>query len=235
MGTQYFGSRRHGVICHGSELEHWLGLVEHWATLHDRCARMSAKVTRDISKEPEAEDCAYWYNEMGNMSVLSAAAYVNGWVALTETSALKRNRNRVGRLDGYFLSFTHGECVEAKYGSVNDWDKKSIDSSVHKKLEESIKDCLLHDVDQPRIAVVFLTISVNRKTYDPKNWDYGDLIKKVERSASEFVKNNKKIKKRRNNIDIVAWCCPDSCKNLSGETHYHPGVLLLAHNIGPSH
>ena len=93
-------------------LSHWNALLEEWLLAHERYCR--------IMKE---HDAAHWYKETPNVSILCAAAWRCGRVALQEFRTEKKvqGQRRIGRADLWICTDNDGkeEFIEAKHKFVS--------------------------------------------------------------------------------------------------------------------
>ncbi|MDE0156601.1 MAG: hypothetical protein OXS28_13505 [Gammaproteobacteria bacterium] len=93
-------------------LNHWDALLEEWLLAHERYCRIM-----------KGYDSAHWYKETPNVSVLCAAAWRCGRIALQEFKTEKKVRGEepwTGRGDLWICTDTDGkdEFIEAKHKFV---------------------------------------------------------------------------------------------------------------------
>lgn len=93
-------------------LNHWDALLEEWLLAHERYCRIYK------------DNPAYWYTERPNVSILNAAAWQCGRIALQEFKTEKKVRGEepwVGRGDLWIRTDSVGkeEFIEAKHKFVS--------------------------------------------------------------------------------------------------------------------
>ena len=200
-------------------LNHWDALLEEWLLAHERYCR--------IMKGSE-DPAAYWYTEIPNVSILGAAAWRCGRIALQEFSAVKEvwsEGSWVGRGDMWICTDTAGkeEFIEAKHKFVSlsgAKDKDGLPATIKKSMEEARKAAEETRQGQnagTALAVVFASV------YAPKR-----SIDKIDQLIKEFCETIKSS----SDYHALAWCFPKETRTLQHHKgRYYPGIVMLVKNI----
>jgi hypothetical protein len=164
-------------------------------------------------------DGPWWYNERASISVLAAAAWMAGGVALEEFSAKKKQRGkeRAGRTDVYLNLGNSKFAGEAKFIwlSVNSTDAIS---RIDQALEKACENAEENDKTGKLWGVCFVTVYVTAKNLGK----FDDLIEELQKRIYSELE-----------FDAIAWSFPVKArKALIGEKdeRYHPGSFLILRN-----
>jgi hypothetical protein len=214
-------------------------VFKNWnATIIEYCeAWRQAKAPHSYSDVP------YYYNERANLSLLAAAFWKSGWIALEEYSAEKEYRNSKppgkgpvskkrgtkerarGRAD---LLVTKG-CkdgstdvqIEAKQGWIlgKPGKDKNIIPSIKKLFAAASSDAVRNGETKIRLACCFFTISFRCSEVRPDK-----ITGEIKRHRHLFL-NSKSV------AHIWAWSFPPCARRFkgvesNGEKRYWPGIIV---------
>ena len=205
----------------GKGLNHWNALLEQWLRAHEKYCRIMK------------DDPAHWYTERPNVSVLNAAAWRCGRIALQEFETEKKVRGEepwVGRGDLWICTDNGGkqEFIEAKHKFVSfsgTKDKNGLPIKIKKSMKESTNDAKKAKGYQrgvTALAVVFAAVSAAPKTPPGK-------IDKLIKEFYEGIKSSA-------DYHALAWCFPIETRKLRGsDKYYYPGIMMLVKNINPKY
>ena len=197
-------------------LNHWDALLEEWLLAHERFCRICK------------DDPAYWYTETPNVSILGAAAWRCGRIALQEFKAdkkVKREKSWVGRVDLWICTDTDGkeEFIEAKHKFVSLSGAKDKDglpaiiTSMEEATEAANEARQGQGAETAALAIVFVS------AYAPKR-----SIDEIDRLIKEFCETIKSSA----DYHALAWCFPKETRKLqSKKGYYNPGIAMLVKNI----
>ena len=163
----------------------------------------------------QSRDGSWWYNERASISVLAAAAWMTGGVALEEFSA-KKKQNKVehsGRADVYLNLSGREFACEAKFIWLSINSKNPI-SKIKGALDNAYQDAKsLNRSEGRRFGVCFVPI------YLPKAdmLQFNTLIASLQEKVIQA------------DFDATAWSFPPSARKLSfGKSkHFHPGSFMI--------
>ena len=198
-------------------LDHWDALLEEWLLAHERYCR----IMKDY-------DAAHWYKETPNVSILCAAAWRCGRIALQEFKTKKKVRGEeswVGRGDLWICTDTDGkeEFIEAKHKFVSLSGAKDKDGlpAIRTSMEEATEAANEarrgQGAETAALAVVFASV------YAPKR-----SIDKIDQLIKEFCETIKSSA----DYHALAWCFPKETRKLQGKKgYYNPGIAMLVKNI----
>jgi len=187
-------------------------------------------------------DAPYWYNERANISILAAAAWRNGWVALEEFQSGKQVTNQsddgsepeeaelphewLGRCDLYLASDSKHELVEAKFNWL------SMKSPQPQKRAEDILDRAVADAkatsvandDYDAVGVAFVPVYARF----PVDLSTAATLAAIEDDIQATISQLSAV-----GADAVAWCFPKELRLFkSTKTHNAvPGIVMLARKI----
>ena len=197
-------------------LDHWDALLEEWLFAHERFCRILKGY----------DDPAYWYTEIPNVSILGAAAWRCGRIALQEFRANKKvqGQARKGRADLWICNDTGDkeELIEAKHKFVSlSGSKDGLPTTIKKSMEEAAKAAEETQGDQhdvTALAVVFASVyaapKINIDEIDQKIKDFCTGIK----SSADY--------------HAFAWLFPKETRELRNKKgYYNPGIAMLVKNI----
>ena len=199
-------------------LNRWDDLLKEWLLAHERYCRIMK-----CSDNP----AAYWYTERPNVSILNAAAWRCGRIALQEfkTKKVWGKEYWVGRGDLWIRTDTgeKEEFIEAKHKFVSlSGAKGRLPTTIKKSMEEATKAAKEAQGDQrdvTALAVVFAPVYATPKTPT-------DKIDQLIKEFCETIKSS-------TDYHALAWCFPKETRKLRGEDEYHyPGITILVKNIG---
>ena len=209
-------------------LNHWDALLEEWLLAHERYCR--------IMKD---HDAAHWYTEIPNVSILSAAAWRCGRIALQEFRTDKKVRgqaSRAGRADLWICTDTDGkeEFIEAKYKLVSlSGAKDGLPTTIKKSMEEARKAAIEAQGGQgdvTALAVVFASAYAPKSSIDKITLRKPeDRIVEIDKQIKEFCE---KIKSSAD-YHALAWCFPKETRTLRYPKgrRYYSGIVMLVKNI----
>ncbi|MCY4360838.1 MAG: hypothetical protein OXE42_01435 [Gammaproteobacteria bacterium] len=201
-------------------LNHWDALLEEWLLAHERFCR--------IMKGCD-DPAAYWYTEIPNVSILGAAAWRCGRIALQEFSTKKKVRGEepwAGRGDLWICTDTNWkeELIEAKHKFVSlsgAKDKDGLPTTIKNSMEEATlaaKEARGGQRDVTALAVVFASLKAPKSANDKIDQLIKDFCETIKSSADYHAS---------------AWCFPKETRELQHpETgKYFPGIAMLIKNI----
>ena len=206
-------------------LNHWDALLEEWLLAHERYCR--------IMKGSE-DPAAYWYTEIPNVSILGAAAWRCGRIALQEFSAVKevwREGSWVGRGDLWICTDTDGkeEFIEAKHIFVSLSGAKDGLPTIEKSMEKARKAAEETRRGQnagTALAVVFASVYAPKSSIKKRESD--EQVVEIDKLIKAFCK---KIKSSAD-YHALAWCFPKETRTLQHHKgRYYPGIAMLVKNI----
>ena len=202
-------------------LNHWDALLEEWLLAHERYCR--------IMKGCD-DPAAYWYTEIPNVSILGAAAWRCGRIALQEYKAVKKVGNEgswVGRGDMWICTDTDGkeEFIEAKHIFISlsaDEELPTIKTSM-KEATKAAKETKRGQNAGTALAVVFASAFAPKSAIDENNKI--DEIDQLIKGFCERIKSSA-------DYDALAWCFPKETRDLQHDKgRYYPGIAMLVKNI----
>jgi hypothetical protein len=167
----------------------------------------------------QSRDGSWWYNERASISILAAAAWMAGGIALEEFSAKKKQKKveRSGRADVYFNLRGREFACEAKFIWLSIKSRNPIDQ-INAELKNAYQDAgCLNRKEGRRFGVCFATIYVSEK-------DAGQL----DALLSEF---QKKISSE--NFAAIAWSFPAGARKLEFKKssmkhkYFYPGSFIV--------
>lgn len=180
---------------------------------------------RDI-KDKDGSDAPYYYNERANLSLLAAAAWQSGVIALEEYPAVKiskRAKSQRCRTDLFFaLGGEDGLQVEAKLR----WMRASMGDAtaarrIRKGIDAALRAAERNTESDARIACTFF-VPLFPKT------DFPDF----ESRATGYIREelDRFVEKNGREADVWAWCFPRSGRKVRAEeregSNYYPGLLI---------
>lgn len=206
-------------------LNHWDALLEEWLLAHERFCRIYK------------DDPAYWYTETPNVSLLGAAAWRCGRIALQEFRVDKKDQSqetRVGRADLWICTDTDGkeEFIEAKHKFVSLSGAKDKDglpaiiTSMEEATEAADEARQGQGAETAALAVVFVSlyapkISIKKRKIEERVVEIDKLIK-------DFCKKLKSLP----DYHASAWCFPKETRMLQNKKRsYYPGIAMLVKKI----
>ncbi len=202
-------------------LNHWDALLEEWLCAHEKYCRIMK------------DDPAHWYTERPNVSVLNAAAWRCGRIALQEFKTVKKVRGEepwVGRGDLWVCTDTgeKQEFIEAKHLFVplsGAKDNNGLPIKMKNSMEEATtaaKEARQGQGDVTALAVVFAAVCAAPKTPTDK----------IDELINEFCDTIKSSA----DYHALAWCFPKETRKLRGsDEYYYPGIAMLVKNIDPKY
>ena len=205
-------------------LNHWDALLEEWLLAHERYCR----IMKDY-------DAAHWYKETPNVSILCAAAWRCGRIALQESKTEKEVRGEepwVGRGDLWICTDTDGkeEFIEAKHKFVSlSGAKDGLPTTIKISMEEATKaakEARGRQRDVTAIAVVFASVYALKSSIEKREPD--EQVVEIDKLIKSFYE---KIKLSAD-YHALAWCFPKETRMLQHHKgRYYPGIAMLVKNI----
>ena len=204
-------------------LKHWDDLLQEWLRAHRKYCRIMKGY----------EDSAYWYREIPNVSILNAAAWRCGRIALQEFKTEKKVQGKgrwVGRGDLWICTDSVGkeEFIEAKHEFVplsGSKEKNGLPTKINKAMGKARSAASAAKALQPGVtalAVVFASVSAAPKTPTDK----------IDQQIIKFCEGIKSSA----DYHAFAWCFPKETRKLQGkEGYYYPGIVMLVRNINPKY
>ena len=185
-------------------LNHWDALLEEWLLAHERYCRVMK----------EDDDSAYWYTEIPNVSVLCAAAWRCGRIALQEFKTEKKVRGEdpwTGRGDLWIRTDTgwKEEFIEAKHEFVplsGAKEKNGLPTKIKKSMDEATNDAKKAKGGYRHVtalAVVFASVSAAPKTPTDK----------IDQQIIKFCEGIKSSA----DYHAFAWCFPKETRELQNK------------------
>jgi hypothetical protein len=166
----------------------------------------------------QSRDGSWRYNERASISVLAAAAWMAGGVALEEFSA-KKKQNRIehsGRADVYLNSSRREFACEAKSIWLSVRSKNSI-IKIKIALDSACKDAkCLNRNEGRRFGVCFVPMYLSKGNA----LQFDTLVESLQKKIALA------------NFDEVAWSFPIKARRLTFEKsiHFHPGSFVVFKN-----
>ena len=202
-------------------LNHWDDLLQEWLGAHKKYC--------SVMKDYDYDDSAYWYTEIPNVSILNAAAWRCGRIALQEFKTEKKIRGKepwTGRGDLWIYTGSVGkeESIEAKHKFVPlsaAKEKNGLPTAIKESMKEATKDAKkakggYHYVTA--LAVVFASVSAAPTTPTDE----------IDQQIIDFCEG---IKSSRD-YHALAWCFPKETRELQNKKgYYYPGIVMLVKNI----
>ena len=194
-------------------LNHWGALLEEWLLAHERFCRIYK------------EDPAYWYTEIPNVSILGAAAWRCGRIALQEFKADKKVKGKkswLGRVDLWICADTDWkeELIEAKHISISLSAAEGL-PTIETSMNEATKAAKETKRGQnagTALAVVFASV------YAPPKSSVNQFDERI-KAFCERIKSSA-------DYHALAWCFPKETRTLiNSKEQYNPGIAMLAKNI----
>ena len=197
-------------------LNHWDALLEEWLLAHERFCRICK------------DDPAYWYTETPNVSILGAAAWRCGRIALQEFKADKKVRGkeaRVGRADLWICTDTDAkeEFIEAKHKFVSlsgAKDKDGLPAIITSMEEATVAANEARQgqgAETAALAIVFVSAYAPKRSIDEIDQLIKDFCETIKSSADYHA---------------LAWCFPKETRKLQNKNgYYNPGIAMLVKNI----
>ena len=209
-------------------LSHWDALLEEWLLAHERYCRIM---------KGSGDPAAYWYAEIPNVSILSAAAWRCGRIALQEFSAEKIVQDqgtKAGRADLWIRTDTDGkeEFIEAKHKSVSlsgikDKDGLPAIRTAMKEAREAAKETKRGQNGGTALAIVFASAYTLKSSI--KNRKIEERVVEIDKQIKEFCKGIKSSA----DYHALAWCFPKETRTLQYPkgSYYYPGIAMLVKDI----
>lgn len=190
--------------------DHWGAICEEWGVLVSRYSRVMK------------EDSCYWYNEMADVSILAAAAWRAGWIAISEAQTLKTKHDNAearGRSDLYIANDYAEEYIEAKKKIISFDNRIDPEELYNQTVERAVDDALAtsggSDVESTGVCFVTPFLSKRSSNRDTGMENIGSTIEYFIRSKARFV----------------SWCFPEETLRLTGDDgRIWPGVILVGVN-----
>ena len=212
-------------------LDHWDALLEEWLLAHERYCRVMKG-----SDDP----AAYWYTEIPNVSILSAAAWRCGRIALQEFGIDKevQGQSRAGRADLWICTDSDGkeEFIEAKYKLVSLSGTKDKDGlpAIRTSMDEATEAaCEVWQSQGPEtaaLAVVFASVYAPKSSIDKmKPRKLEERVVAIDKLIKVFCETIKSSA----DYHALAWCFPKETRTLRYPKgrRYYPGIVMLVKNI----
>jgi hypothetical protein len=164
----------------------------------------------------QKRDGSWWYNERASISVLAAAAWMTGGVALEEFFAKKKQKGRehAGRTDVYLKMGKSEFACEAKFMWLSAKSTNAI-SRIEKTLKEACDNAEENDKSGKLLGVCFVTVYVAERNVA----EFGNLIEELQNKICSELE-----------FDAIAWSFPAKAREeLKGEKdkRLHPGSFLI--------
>ena len=172
-------------------LAHWEPLLRHWTAMVERYCVVSDG------------DAPWLYMEEPNTSILAAAAWRCGWIALTESPVRKSEAQ--GYSDLWLCrEGARDEYVEAKFGNFSD-----LPSLLETACTCATSIDRANGTSRIGIAFAFFTFEVD-----------DDVIRKcLDKTKTD------------SSPGAMAWCFPAATRNFQDRGVTSPGVLLIAKQV----
>ncbi|MCZ7929528.1 hypothetical protein [Agrobacterium pusense] len=169
------------------------------------------EATTKYCDEMEGREAPFFFNERANISMLAAACWLKGGIALEEYSASKfaEDRNSNGRCDLYV--FLAGENIEIEAKSVKrrlPMNAASLALHLRSKLNEAIQDArkLPPQKSFRRAACAFYTLRVEASRYASNEQLKERYVGELSRYKDALMAFEQ--------CSAVAWCVPPSIRRL---------------------
>ncbi|SOC93509.1 hypothetical protein SAMN05216358_3687 [Rhizobium sp. AN5] len=159
----------------------------------------------------DGREAPFFFNERANISMLAAASWLKGGIALEEYTASKfaEDRNSNGRCDLYV--FLAGENIEFEAKSVKrrlPLNAASLSLHLRSKLDEAIEDArkLPPQRSFRRAACAFYTLRVEASRFSSSEQLKEKYAEELDRYKDALIAYEK--------CSAVAWCVPRSIERL---------------------
>ena len=203
-------------------LNHWGALLKAWRRAHEKYCRIM-----------EGYDAAHWYTERPNVSILGAAAWRCGGIALQEfkTKKVQDKEHWVGRGDLWVCTDTDGkeEFIEAKHTFVSLSGAKDGLSAIRTTMDkatEAAKQARGAQRDVTALAVVFVSLYAPKTSIKKRKIE--ERVVEIDKLIKDFCKKLKSIP----DYDALAWCFPKETRMLQNKKRsYYPGIAMLVKKI----
>jgi hypothetical protein len=170
------------------------------------------------------DDVPYYYNERANLSLLAAAAWRRGIVALEEYPAKKMRGG--GRTDLFFnIGGKEGVQLEAK----QHWMRAGLsDKSLHNKIRNAAaaacKAAEQNTEAEARLGCNFLVPFFRKDDFQRYKKEADE---KIATELSRYIETNV------NEADVWTWCFPRPQRTFgileNGAINYYPGIVIALH------
>ena len=209
-------------------LEHWDALLEEWLLAHERYCRIM---------KGSGDPAAYWYAEIPNVSILSAAAWRCGRIALQEFSAEKIVQDegtKAGRADLWIRTDTDGkeEFIEAKHkfvslSGIRDKDGLPAITTAMDYATEDANGAKGRQHGVTALAVVFASAYTLKSSIKKRRIE--ERVVEIDKQIKEFCETIKSSA----DYHASAWCFPKETRTLRNPKgkYYYPGIAILVKNI----
>lgn len=198
---------------------HWRELLDHWIENINKFCESNRGVN------------PYKDNEMCNVGLLEAAAWMSGGIAISE-HRIQFNDKTWGRLDLWMMlpGYEKIELIEAKHTTnltlmKNNGDDDKYDYNFLKKdLDHRANNIKFYfDEDKERkVALLFLTFNSKDKEIFNKqniNMNTDDKIKHILKTVTSVVPY-------KDDWQLTAWCFPEKMREDD-----HPGIIMSVKSI----
>ncbi|MEW6613984.1 MAG: hypothetical protein AB1401_00710 [Thermodesulfobacteriota bacterium] len=194
-----------GYLINNASLEPWGFLLKDWIWVVEKYVTVCKG------------DAPYWYNERANTSMLAAAAWRSGFVAVEAYSDEKKvtaesEEIYKGRVDLWIGTSEEEWSIETKYDGVN---LKTLQAS--SQIEKTILKAI-DDIKRVRcnggigVGVAFIEPCIKKE--EATNLD---------NDIQAFINM---ILPRQDHA--IAWCFPKIVRQLEYKGCYYPGIILIA-------
>ncbi len=189
-------------------------ILESWVKLNEKYVRSTD------------EDAPWWYNERASISILAAATWQAGGIALEEFSTRKKERGkseRAGRTDVFLKIGETKFACEAKFVwlRMGKSDAKAHIIQIKQELKNARADARhLNPEDGKRFGVCFASVRIPEKCES-----------KINEILKEFQKEI-----RSANFEALAWSFPLEARKLGFQKpswkhkYFYPGSFIIFHS-----
>jgi hypothetical protein len=215
------------IVFDECSFSHWRGLLDQWIENINKFCESNRGVN------------PYKDNEMCNVGLLEAAAWMSGGIAISE-HRIQFNNNKWGRLDLWMKlpGYEKIELIEAKHTTNLKLTKKNggDDKYDYNVLKQDLKNRATKDImvdfdENKERKVVLLFLTFNRKDKNifcdkTKNSSTEDKIKNILKIVTGAEPSYKDGYIQQNDWHLTAWCFPEKMRK-----DEHPGIIMSVKTI----
>lgn len=231
------------TIRHGSKMNNIKPILESWLSVCRKYRKQSGQVF-----EYKDWDHLYWYNELVNVSALSAAVWQVGGCSIAEIPIDKREgkeKEKHGRLDLYFIFKKQEFCIEAKHTKIS-LSKANKEKDWHNAFYQTRYEAIYDIVKTKKgfkkyttknaeyLAVSFFPFTVPNTWIRNLKKEIQDLLHDVQPNQipdieEKFYKNGKPYHAK---CVASAWYFPkEESTTKDGFNDYCPGVVMVIDRV----
>ncbi|WP_140943572.1 hypothetical protein [Prosthecodimorpha hirschii] len=200
-----------GIVINSSHLNLLEPVLEEWIQCISK-----------YSDRHRGKYAAYYFGERTNVSILNAASWRAGGVAIEEYEIEKGKgkNNYTGRADLYILIQNKHFSIEAKQC----WDNIHLPkrSEFIKNQIENCKSDARNVYDGSQIALIFLVPECTKTRHQ-------EFLIRPQNTIETYINS---IEVELNDADFLAWCFPQSNLATEGsDKNFWPGIVMVGYCV----